>query len=84
MYPDCGAAPTIPHAHPNSNVSTYPITVGYACEPGYILTGNSTVQCQENGNWSSGQASCNPVGIAFFKLYEHNRNKFSMNTRMLG
>ncbi|XP_052796464.1 sushi, von Willebrand factor type A, EGF and pentraxin domain-containing protein 1-like [Mya arenaria] len=58
---DCHAAPTLNHGHVTSNATTFPSSTTYTCEPGYILSGNSTIQCLSSGQWSSKRASCKPV-----------------------
>jgi len=64
LFVDCGNLPSVSHGHANSTSATYPTTVGYTCDPGYTLTGSSTVQCQTSGQWSSGRPTCSPVGMS--------------------
>ncbi|XP_076368677.1 protein lev-9-like [Tachypleus tridentatus] len=37
----------------------------YSCEGGYVLHGNATRVCQEDGLWSGGDSSCYPINCGF-------------------
>ena len=41
---------------------TYPNTVTFACEDGYVLTGHSIIRCESNGLWSEASPKCLPIG----------------------
>ena len=34
----------------------------YICDPGYLIVGNKSRVCQENGSWSREVPVCHPVG----------------------
>ena len=40
---------------------TYAMLVGFSCNPGYILTGESQGSCQADGTWSVGLPECRPL-----------------------
>ncbi|XP_022251007.1 CUB and sushi domain-containing protein 3-like isoform X2 [Limulus polyphemus] len=37
----------------------------YSCEGGYVLHGNATRECKEDGSWSGGDSSCYPINCGF-------------------
>ena len=41
---------------------TYPNTVTFACDEGYVLTGQSILRCESNGQWSGSSPKCQPSG----------------------
>ncbi|XP_053392668.1 sushi, von Willebrand factor type A, EGF and pentraxin domain-containing protein 1-like isoform X2 [Mercenaria mercenaria] len=46
-------------------------TAVIACNAGYNLTGNDTIQCRENATWSSLSAHCTLIECSFLPLLEH-------------
>ena len=48
---------------------TYPNTVTFACDEGYVLTGQSIIRCESNGQWNAATPKCGPSG----KSYLHNK-----------
>jgi len=42
----------------NGNTFTYNSTVTFTCDPGYNLTGDSSIICQANGSWSASVPTC--------------------------
>ena len=45
---------------------TYPNTVTFACEDGYVLTGHSIIRCESNGLWSEASPKCLPIGKPWY------------------
>lgn len=55
----------VPEAILNSSVSVGPYVVGqtiqYYCDKGYVMEGNSTQLCDNNGHWEGLKPKCHPV-----------------------
>ncbi|XP_077864038.1 sushi, von Willebrand factor type A, EGF and pentraxin domain-containing protein 1-like, partial [Saccoglossus kowalevskii] len=57
----CGTQPEIQHARSdNSSEHTYGAVVEFSCNSGYVLSGNSTIICKENGQWTHPPV-CTPI-----------------------
>ncbi|XP_078692043.1 uncharacterized protein LOC144922256 [Branchiostoma floridae x Branchiostoma belcheri] len=53
-------APTNGAVSPTGAVS-YPNSVTFTCNPGYVLTGAAAATCQPDGTWSNPAPTCTPV-----------------------
>ncbi|KAL4236644.1 hypothetical protein ACF0H5_005029 [Mactra antiquata] len=55
---DCGAPSSIANGFVDVNNTTYQEIAHYSCNSGYILSGNSSRTCQEDGQWSESEPYC--------------------------
>ena len=55
----CGPIPDVVNAYHDGYVNmTYPSEVTYNCTTNYIITGNETISCLSNGNWTLPDFQC--------------------------
>ena len=54
---DCGLLSDPPNGAVELTGTVVGSTATYSCDPGYINVDDTTVVCQNNGNWS-GSATC--------------------------
>lgn len=77
---DCGNVPHVPGADNKTliNGSTeYPTSATYECKEGYVPSGNNSIHCQSDGNWSTTTFSCTIQGKTFHSKIQNNTKKFS-------
>ena len=56
---NCGSLTDIPNgAVDTSGGTNYKCTAVYTCDTGYVLDGNITRTCQEDGMWSGSEPTC--------------------------
>ena len=56
---NCGLLTDIPNgAVDTSGGTNYKCTAVYTCDTGYVLNGNITSTCQEDGMWSGSEPTC--------------------------
>ena len=51
----------------DDNIINYEDTCNFTCNTGYELTGNDTITCQSNGNWSGSDDVCRRGNIYMLK-----------------
>ena len=58
---DCGTPPAahVNGSQPMYSSTTFGSTVTYTCRPGYRRTGDRTITCMANGQWSASAPVCN-------------------------
>ncbi|KAF4804058.1 Sushi, von Willebrand factor type A, EGF and pentraxin domain-containing protein 1 [Turdus rufiventris] len=57
----CSAPPYIPFGDPLTSSLHFGSTVKYICVDGFLMKGESTIRCQEDGSWSLPLPECIPV-----------------------
>ncbi|XP_061921980.1 sushi, von Willebrand factor type A, EGF and pentraxin domain-containing protein 1 isoform X1 [Entelurus aequoreus] len=58
----CGKPPAVANSQVQSEVFTFPNTITYRCEEGYVLaTRTATLSCLSDGTWSKHSIRCRPV-----------------------
>ena len=75
----CGNLPNIPHAAVFTNGYGFNSTATYTCGPGYRLSGNSQLTCQDTGEWSGPGPKCegeNAESLFFFILKSRLQSHF--------
>ena len=55
---NCGNPGEPVNGYTNDSVFTYQSTVQYYCNEGYQLSGDSSIECTANGNWSNTLPNC--------------------------
>ncbi|XP_068694975.1 sushi, von Willebrand factor type A, EGF and pentraxin domain-containing protein 1-like isoform X1 [Montipora foliosa] len=55
---DCGPLSVPTNGSSSGNLTTFPNTVVFGCDDGFILVGSDTRGCQANGSWSGSQTFC--------------------------
>ena len=55
---DCGELDDPDNGQVSLDETTFESIATYTCDPGFILTGNTVRICQENGNWSDSEPTC--------------------------
>ena len=64
---DCDSPPTLTNGQVDSSSgTTFGSIVDYICNPGYTLTGSSSLTCGSDGNWSP-----NEPGTCECKLFDN-------------
>ena len=56
---DCGPLSAPKNGSSSGNITVFPNSLVFKCDPGFILNGSATRACQANGTWSGMQATCN-------------------------
>lgn len=62
-FVDCGNPPNVTHGSVNNTHTTYGSIAYYKCDSGYNLIGENQVYCNETGNWTETNASCEIQGL---------------------
>ena len=57
----CGDPGQVSNSLRSGSEFTFSKQVSFSCQPGYLLSGESTVRCLSNGSWTSSLPSCNIV-----------------------
>ncbi|XP_014669248.1 PREDICTED: sushi, von Willebrand factor type A, EGF and pentraxin domain-containing protein 1-like isoform X2 [Priapulus caudatus] len=57
----CGSPPLLLNGNVKHNATTFGSIVTYSCQRGYGLTGESSMQCGQDGQWSGSLPDCVPV-----------------------
>jgi len=55
---DCGPLSVPVNGSSSGNVTVFPNSVQFKCDPGFILHGSVIRTCQANGTWSGFQTRC--------------------------
>ena len=58
---DCGKLHVPRNGTMVGNKTTYPNTLKFGCDEGFILIGSSMRECQTNGSWSGNKTKCQGV-----------------------
>ena len=54
----CDFPPSLANGSPTATTFSYRISADYKCDPNYILTGNDTLTCLEDAEWSGEIPRC--------------------------
>ena len=63
---NCGGLSSPMNGSISGNLTVYPNTVTFSCDPGFILRGSSVRKCQSNGTWDGYKTICEGT---IFKLF---------------
>ena len=55
---NCGGLSSPINGSISGNLTVYPNTVTFSCDPGFILRGSSVRKCQSNGTWDGYKTIC--------------------------
>ena len=55
---NCGGLSSPMNGSISGNLTVYPNTVTFSCDPGFILRGFSLRKCQSNGTWDGYETIC--------------------------
>jgi len=61
---DCGALSSPENGSVSFETTTFASVATYACDEGYVITGNEERSCLSDGAWSGEPAACNGLGSA--------------------
>lgn len=70
---DCGPLSVPMNGSSSGNITVFPNSVQFNCDPGFILDGSVIRTCQANGTWSGFQTLCSgmlkaKIGESIFSL----------------
>ena len=55
---NCGELASPRNGSREGSRTTFPNTLTFACDPGFLLNGSSSRTCQPNGSWSGQKTTC--------------------------
>ncbi|XP_020615812.1 CUB and sushi domain-containing protein 3-like isoform X2 [Orbicella faveolata] len=58
---DCGPLSVPMNGSSNGRETTFPNSISFTCDIGFVMIGSRTRKCQSNGRWSGNETSCKAV-----------------------
>ena len=55
---DCGPLLVPMNGSSNGHETTFPNSISFSCDLGFVMIGSQTRKCQSNGRWSGNETSC--------------------------
>lgn len=59
-------------------------TIEYNCDPGHILRGDSTLKCNDNGEWSGEAPFCEYIDCGTLQPIPYGSFRYAQNTTYIG